>query len=463
MNATHLSTSLARLLLPLLLMLSLTACAGRDYVLTEPDTMGIIPESSLLAEYHVDKAWWKAYDDGSLDALVELALTRNIDLAKSALTVSKAYYQARQAGSDLIPLPSASLGAGATANTSSGTTNRSWDAGLNVSYELDLWQSLHDTASASEWEYRATAEDRESARLSLINSTVDGYFNLLYLRQSLDVTTRSLEFYKQLLVIIETRYQAGKVDGLEPITARQSLLAAQNTITETQNQIRTAEQNLRDLLNLPPDASLPLPATFNLLDVAQPAIDLNVPVAALSLRPDVKAAEYRILKSFRNQSAAQSSLYPSISLGTSLNLSSDSAGTLFNIPLLGGNIKINLPFLQWNKLRWNIKSSEADFATARLNFTQTVTTALNELDTYYFAYTNTLALLENSLKKNAADAKISDYREQRYQSGADELKNWLEARRTQNDSMISALKAKYDAIRYENAVFKALGGRLLKK
>lgn len=463
MHTSSLSTPSLRLMLSLSLMLMLSACAGRDYVLTEPDAMGIVPETSLLAEYKVDQAWWKAYNDPQLNSLVELALERNIDLAKSALTVSKAYYQARQAGADLVPTPSGSLGAGATANTKRGSTNRSWDTSLNVSYEIDLWQRMQDTASAQEWEYRASTEDRESARQALINSVVDAYFNLLYLRQSLEVTSRSFEFYKQLGNIIDIRYNAGKVDGLEPITARQSLLAAQNSITDLHTQIRNAEQTLRDLLNLPPDAALPLPSTFDLLAVTLPSIDLNVPVAALSLRPDVKAAEYRILKSFRNQSAAQSSLYPSITIGTSLNVSSDSAGTLFDIPLLGGTIKINLPFLQWNKLRWNIRSSEADFETARLNFTQTVTTALNELDTFYFSYANTLSLLDNLLKKHEADAQISAYREQRYQLGADELKNWLEARRTENDSMISALKAKYDTIRYENAVFKALGGRLMPK
>ncbi len=39
---------------------------------------------------------------------------------------------------------------------------------LNVGYTLDLWQRLANTADAAEWSHKATAEDMESARLSLI-------------------------------------------------------------------------------------------------------------------------------------------------------------------------------------------------------------------------------------------------------------------------------------------------------
>lgn len=441
------------------LLVLLTACAGRGYVL--PPT-GLMPESDVLAAWTVSRDWWKAYRDPALDALVDAALLHNVDLAKSAIAVNRALYQARLLGADLVPGFSAGADASSTTNTKTGDAARSYGANLGISYELDLWSRLRDAASAQEWEYQATQQDRETARLALINNVIDGYYNLQYIRQAIVVTERSLQFYEELYRIVNDKFRAGKVDGLEPITAEQSLLAARNTLMDLQNQRKTAEQTLRNLLNLPPEAPLPV-ADIDLLAVRQPEPAADLPLAALSLRPDVKAAEYRIHEAFKNWTAEQASLYPSVTLGGNLSVSSNNADTLFNVPFLGGTVKINLPFLQWNKVRWNVRISETQFEDRKLDFAQTLTTALNEVDAYWFAYENSLALLSNMERKHDADVQISAYRETRYNLGADELKDWVQARNTENDSMLAVLKAKYNVIQYANAIFQAMGGRLTPK
>lgn len=439
--------------------LLLAGCAGRDYVM--PPT-GLMPEAEVLGAYDVDREWWKAYRDPALDALVETALRNNVDLAKSAVAVNRALYQARQVGADLVPGFSAGADASSTSNTRTGDATRSYGSNLGISYELDLWRKLRDAASAQEWEYKATQQDRETARLALINNVIDAYYNLQYVRQAQEVTRRSIEFYEELYRIVNDKFRAGKVDGLEPITAEQSLLAARNSLIDLERQQKTGEQTLRNLLNLSPEAPLSI-GEVDLLAVRAPALDLDVPLAALSLRPDVKAAEYRIQESFKSWESEKESLYPSLTLGGTLSVSSNSADTLFNVPFLGGTIKINLPFLQWNKVKWNVRISETQFEDRRLDFEKTLTTALNEVDAYVYSYRNALAQRANMEKKHEADARISAYRETRYNLGADELKDWLQARNTENDSMLSVLKAQYSVIEYENAVFQAMGGRLIPK
>lgn len=438
------------------LLALLTACAGRDYVM--PPT-GLMPENDVLAAWTVNRDWWKAYRDPALDALVDAALRNNVDLAQSAIAVNRALYQARQLGADLVPAFSAGADASSTTNTRTGDASRSYSGNLNISYELDLWSRLRDAASAQEWEYKATQQDRETARLALINNVINGYYNLQYVRQAIQVTRRSIEFYEELYRIVDDKFRAGKVDGLEPLTAEQSLLAARNTLMELQNQQKSAEQTLRNLLNLRPGSGLAV-ADIDLLAVRQPAPAPGLPLAALSLRPDVRAAEYRIQEAFKNWNATRESLYPSISLGGSLSVSSSNADTLFKVPFLGGTISLNLPFLQWNKVKWNVRISETQFEDRKLDFEKTLTTALNEVDTYWFTYEKSLSLLSNMERKHEADVQISAYRETRYNLGADELKDWVQARNTENDSMLSVLKAKYNVIQYANAIFQAMGGRL---
>ena len=195
----------SRLVRPLVLLtlpILLGACAGRDYVM--PPT-GLMSEAEIEAEWSVDRAWWKAYRDPALNALVDAALRNNVDLAKSAIAVNRALYQARQVGADLVPEFSAGGDAATTLNAKTGDSSESYGSNLGISYELDLWRKLRDAASAQEWEYKATEQDRESARLALINNVIDAYYNLQYVRQAQEVTRRSIEFYEELYRIVNDK------------------------------------------------------------------------------------------------------------------------------------------------------------------------------------------------------------------------------------------------------------------
>lgn len=86
-----------------------------------------------------------------------------------------------------------------------GQTSHNYASELGVSYEIDLWRKLSSAASAQEWEYKATQLDMETTRLALINNVVDSYFHLVYLSQAIRVTEQNIDFYTQLLQIINNQ------------------------------------------------------------------------------------------------------------------------------------------------------------------------------------------------------------------------------------------------------------------
>ena len=61
-------------------------------------------------------------------------------------------------------------------------------------------------------------------------------------------------------------------------------------------------------------------------------------------------------------------------------------------------------------------------------------------------------------QKHQKDVR-TEYYQTRYDLGAAELKDYLDALNTADNSMLSALEAKYRVIRYENQIYKAMGGR----
>ncbi len=445
------------LLLSLLIVVAISGCSSLEPPQQLTEELKLTEEIS--ARYHVDQQWWEAYHDKQLNELVQTALDNNLDLAKSAISVNRALYQAKLIGADLVP----AFSGGVKASTSKdlkhgGSSTDSYSGNIGVNYEFDLWRKLADSASAQKWEYQATVEDKEAARLTLINNVVDTYYHLVYIHNAIRITQSNITHYQKLQQLAQTRYSSGKTSVLPFEQAKQSLLSAQNTLLDLQSQQKTAEQTLRNLLNLKPSESLNL-SYPDLLSVKSPGVWLDVPLSVLANRPDLKATEYRLQKAFKSAKASQKSWYPTITIGASVSSSSDKARTAFNFPFSSGNVSIDFPFLKWNTVKWNVKISESDYEKSRLDFEQSVTTALNEVDTYYYTYRQNRNTLVNLEKKYQADSKIAKYYHTRYINGANDLSDWLSALNTENSSRQSVLNARYQLLKYENLIYKSMAGR----
>lgn len=438
----------------------LAGCAMTEY--KEPELSERLGYTIATAQnYMVNEAWWRAYEDPYLNVLVETALTNNVDLAQSALTMRRAMYQAQLSELDLWPGLSSSGGASTSRpiyRHAEFSDNRSFNGELSLNYELDLWGKLRDSAEASEWEFRATVLDLETTRLTLINSVIDVYYNLAYLHDAVKATEDNLANLRQIGVIIDAKFAYGKTDAMEPLQVQQSILTSESSLVSYRTQIKDNEQVLRNLLNLPPDA--PLNVNFvEMLKVKPLDVDLDVPLAVLSQRPDLQASEFRLRKAFKNLEAMEKSWYPTVSLKTALSSSATDIEDTLDFPVLLGSISISLPFLQWNTVQTNVNISRTDYESALLSFESTINTALNEVAYYYVAYANSLVTLANTEAKHKTDVEIVGLYDVKYQGGKAEFKDLLDSINTANSSRISVLNDKYQVVKNENMIFKAMAGK----
>lgn len=412
--------------------------------------------------YNIDTAWWKKYNDDELNRLIDNAINNNIDLASSAIKVNQALYQANLLGADLVPSFSGSVGASTSKNIKEGGhSNQNFQGSLNISYTLDLWQRLSDSASAKEWVYKATQQDLEAAKLTLINSVIDNYFNLKYLNEINKINNDSLKNYEKIYNIALNKNKYGLVSGLDVIQAQQSIESTKNNLNSINLQIKTTEQTLKNLLNYQPQNSIYL-SNKSLLDIPLQGIDLNVPISTIANRPDLKASEYRLLSSFKDKTAVEKSIYPEISIGSSLSSSNNKFNNALNIPIAAANISINLPFLDWNRIKWNIKISQAEFEQNKLSFEKAIVSSLNEIDTYYYTYSNYINNYNSVKKQYDNNLQITNYYKVRYQQGIAEMADWLNALQTENSSKQSIIQAKYQLLSSENNVYQAMAGKYKK-
>lgn len=420
---------------------------------------------TLTQQYQINQQWWLDYQDNQLNSLIETALNNNIDLAKAAVAVNIALYQANLVGANLVPTfnatgqSSASKVIHSNNNTISTSSSKiSHQVGFNLSYTLDLWGRLRDSASVAEWEKKATEEDLQAARLSLINAVINSYYNLAYFNDAIKVTEQSIKSYEEINRILANKFKVGLIDQLSVAQSEQAVFMAQNSLINLKTAQKTAEQTLRNLLNLSPNSPLAM-QTLRLVGVKLQGVDMNVPVSVIAYRPDIMASLSRLQGAFKNVSAMGKSWFPTITLGASLSGNAAKVEQIADTPIAGGLISFSLPFLDWNRVANNVKISEEQYQLAKLNYQQKITAALNEIDGYYYAYQQSADSYTNLQKKYRGDQKISYYYKNRYDQGLSELREWLNALNTERNAELSLLEAKFKQIKNEVAVYQAMAGK----
>lgn len=416
----------------------------------------------LSKNYNIDSKWWESYGDEQLNNLIELGLKNNSDLAKAAININKALYQAKIIGSDLVPEFSGNLGSSASKNIESGgNSNIDHSGSFNISYEVDLWQRLRDMKDAQEWEYKATIEDYEKTKLTLINSIIDSYFSIIYLENYIEINKNMSKNYLDIEKIVENKLRYGTVGILDKKQAEREVIRSNNTLISYEKDKKEQESLLRNLLNLKPDDELKIEYR-DILKVKNLGVNLDVPLNIVASRPDIKAYEYRLKNAFKDAVASEKQLYPNITISSALSSSSDKFNNTLKTPVALGSVSINLPFLNWNEIKWNIKISRAEYEEAKLNFQQGIVTALNEIDYNYFLYVKEQENYINLKNINEYDNEIAINYERKYENGKVELRDWLLSLNDEASSRLNIINSKYQLIKIENTIYQSIGGMIKK-
>ena len=146
---------------------------------------------------------------------------------------------------------------------------------------------------------------------------------------------------------------------------------------------------------------------------------------------------------------------PRINLGGSLSSSSGKISDAYTFNLLSGNVSISLPFLNFYKLRQNLKISEAEFNKLRLNYEKTLANAINEALRFASDYELDSQSLLNSENIITEREKILAIYEQKYSLGRAELKDLLSAQNDLLSAKNSLANMKYQVLRDLIGFYKA--------
>ena len=425
--------------------------------------------SKDLPEGQLGVTWWDDFDDGGLASAVEVALSQNYDLRAAAARLEQAAADARAAEGDLQPTVQSTFNGSRRKQNFVGfpipgsegrvlsTVSTNYGVSLDVSWEIDLWGRLRNTARAALADLQASAADLRGAQLSIAGQTTKAWFAIAEAQQQVDLSSQTVQSFRSSAEQVRERFEAGIRPALDLRLALLNLSNAEAQLQQHRQQFDVATRQLELLLGQYADGVFDTPVE---LPAITPVVPAGLPADLVARRPDLVAAERELTAFLVRADVARTDLLPRFSLTGSTGTSTDGLRSLidgnFGVWSLVGNVVA--PLWQGGRLRAQVARADARGAEALANYANAALTAYAEVETALSAE-EFLAERERHLAESTLQARAAErLADERYRAG-------LETYITVLDSQRSAVNAEADLIaarrtRLENRVdlYLALGG-----
>ena len=246
-------------------------------------------------------------------------------------------------------------------------------------------------------EFRATEADWRAGYLTLVSSVSTTYFQILQLDEQIEQQQRALAKNQRILGIYETMRDNGLVPGTQVLRQRAEINRLTKDLLELRRSRDVAENALATLVGVPAGEFKVEPGRLQ-ERVQIPAVPAGLPLDLLARRPDVVAAEFRVLEAHDLIGQAKLAQLPSISLTGRSGTASFSLGDLLKSFTFGLLPSINIPAFNPG-IKARVKTSEAQVKVAEQDYRRTVIAAFEEVE-------NALVNLDahRQQKRGAADA-----------------------------------------------------------
>ena len=435
---------------------SATATNSPDWKVAEP--------SAHLAR----GAWWKIFNSAGLDRLEFLATTNNQDLAAAAAQLEQAKALVKVARADFFPQLSAQPTAirqrtsanAPVAGAAAGTayTYNTFLAPLDLNWELDLWGRVRRETEGAKARFLATADELESARLSLQAEVAGDYFMLRSLEAEHALVADTITTYRRSLELTQNRRQGGIASDLDVSQAETQLRVAEAELPALDLQRETLLHALAALCGQP--ATGFEIAAENFSTNAIPNLPAGLPSELLERRPDIAAAERRMAAANADVGVAKSAFYPRIFLNGVAGYQSVSTSTLFDWPSRAWAIgpSINLPVFTGGRNRAELAAARAAYDQTVANYRSTVLTAFQEVEDQLSAQRLLAAQFDAQSAAVAAAQHTTAISNNRYAAGLDTYLNVATAQSVTLSNERTAVQLAGQRLVAEVALIKALGG-----
>ncbi|MBV8326267.1 efflux transporter outer membrane subunit [Chryseobacterium sp.] len=421
--------------------------------------------------------WRQFFTDPNLVSLIETALKNNqellitlqeIEIAKSGVLAKKGR---------LSPEVSAGIGAGlkkAGRYTSEGAGDASTEmepgkpipdplgnfgAGLNASWEIDIWKKLRTEKESAVAHYLSTVEGKNFVLSNLIEEVADNYYELLALDNQLDIIQQYIKLQQKALEISKIQKEAAAATELAVKKFEAELAKSKASEYTIRQQITEKENEINALLGRYPQSIVRTKESF--MSTIPQTVYTGIPSQLLSNRPDIKQAELELKSSKLDVEAARKEFYPSLEISATLGLEAFKPSYLVKMP---ESIAYNLagelagPLINKSAIKANFQTADAKQIQALYEYDKTILNA-------YLDVANLMSKIKNidqyyqlkSQETKALDQSIDIANQLFRNSRADYLEVLLN-QRDALDAKMELIEAKQKQLSTVVDIYKSLGG-----
>lgn len=283
--------------------------------------------------------WWTGFDDPALDVFMEEGLARNLDIrvARARILAAEAALRATGVSQQVSGSVVAEAGRGRI-NGRTFQTDGSDSVRLNASYVFDLFGGVRRGRQAAAARLAAQVLEEGATRLAYQAELVGALIDARFFQAATRSTNETIGSRRRILGLTNDLFDNGLVTRNDQVRARAELAQAEADLPGYANGARLAAIRIAVLLDQPVAPVLArLERTAGRWPVYRGDLTAGVPVNLLRNRPDVMAAEQRLIASFAQIGVREAALYPSLQIAGSVQLDGDTLVTAvpqLSVPLL---------------------------------------------------------------------------------------------------------------------------------
>jgi NodT family efflux transporter outer membrane factor (OMF) lipoprotein len=331
--------------------------------------------------------WWNNFGSPELTAFMEEVKRENLDFQNNLRSLQAAEIQLRQAGFDLWPTPSVSIGTGTTTSTQQlaggGSAGGGSTQGFNLSASVSSGSLLNKPLNYERAlnDYTSRQAQISSTALSTMTLAARTYFTLLAVRDNRRVTELNLMTAQESLRVTQAEVDAGRAVPINALSSAINVQNLENSLLSSYQQEYSTLASLALLVGRGVEG-------FNLegqslADITLPTVQPGLPSELLTRRPDLVQAEVALRNASISVDSARLAFLPQISMNLSGSASSPALINVISDPVttsvtLGTNLSMAL--LDNGSRKRNLEQSRLSLETSLASYRTTIIRAFNDIN-----------------------------------------------------------------------------------
>lgn len=320
--------------------------------------------------------WNEFFTDRKLQQLIDSALLRNTDYQIATLRTEQVI--ASLGVAKLAYFPSLNLSAEGEISRYAGLTDKTYNLGLNASWEVDVFGRLTAAKRGAEAIAVSSFEQSQAIKTRLIATVATSYYSLLMLDRQLEIAEKTLDNWGETIRVLELLKNAGLTNEAAILQTKANRIGLKADIVYMQKSRKEIENSLCSLLARSPQSI----DRGDISDTRIPDhLSVGLPIQLLAHRPDVRAAEIEMARTHYALGVARASFYPTLTLGGTLGFTNN-GGIVANPGqwLLNAIGQLVQPIFNRGQIKANYKIADSERQIALKQFNQSLINAGQEVN-----------------------------------------------------------------------------------